>query len=95
MVFYFFSVLMALNILMAFTIDMYASVERLDEERERTIGMIKQEIEEEDEECGRLSDGDDLSEIEERDRLFEEQIGMKEAQKVSQSIDFGNDGKVL
>lgn len=31
--FYYFSVLIALNILVAYTIDMYASVERLDEER--------------------------------------------------------------
>ena len=43
---------MALNIMIAFTIDMYSSVERLDEERQRTIDIVKQEIEDDDEKEG-------------------------------------------
>ena len=54
-IFYYFSVLIALNIMIAFTIDMYASVERLDIERHQTIEIIKQEMENEDED--NASDG--------------------------------------
>merc|ERR1719240_117853 len=45
--FYYLSVLIGMNILVAYTIDMYASVERLDEERQRTIKLVKKEIAEE------------------------------------------------
>ena len=43
-IFYYFSVLIALNIIVAFTIDMYSSVERLDIERQRTIDIVKMEM---------------------------------------------------
>lgn len=42
--FYYFSVLIGLNIVVAFTLDMYSSVERLDEERQHTLELVKKEI---------------------------------------------------
>ena len=47
-IFYYLSVLIALNILVAYTIDMYASVERLDEEREKTLALVYKDMNEVD-----------------------------------------------
>lgn len=43
-IFYYFSVVIGINILVAFAIDMYSSVERLDYERMKTLKMIEDEI---------------------------------------------------
>ena len=42
--FYYFSVIIGINIVVAFTLDMYASVERLDQERMRTLEMLEDEL---------------------------------------------------
>ena len=42
--FYYFSVVIGINIIVAFAIDMYSSVERLDAEREKTLEMLKKEM---------------------------------------------------
>jgi len=42
--FYYFSVIVGINILVAFTLDMYSSVERLDEERMKTLEMLEKEL---------------------------------------------------
>ena len=42
--FYYFSVIIGINIVVAFTLDMYASVERLDQERMRTLEMLEEEL---------------------------------------------------
>ena len=42
--FYYFSVLIGINIVVAYTIDMYTSVERLDEERQRTLELVRKEM---------------------------------------------------
>ena len=42
--FYYFSVIVGINIVVAFSIDMYDSVSRLDEERQITVEQLKKEI---------------------------------------------------
>mmetsp|Transcript_13705 Transcript_13705/g.23372 ORF Transcript_13705/g.23372 Transcript_13705/m.23372 type:complete len:337 (-) Transcript_13705:187-1197(-) len=42
--FYYFSVIIGINIVVAFTIDMYSSVERLDQERVKTLQILEDEI---------------------------------------------------
>lgn len=42
--FYYFSVVIGINIVVAFAIDMYSSVERLDIERIKTLQMLEQEL---------------------------------------------------
>jgi hypothetical protein len=42
--FYYFSVIVGINIVVAFSIDMYDSVSRLDEERQITVELLKKEI---------------------------------------------------
>lgn len=42
--FYLFSVVIGINIVVAFAIDMYASVERLDFEREKTLQLLEEEM---------------------------------------------------
>ena len=56
--FYYFSVVVGINIVVAFSIDMYDSVARLDEERSNTVELLRQELEAESvEEEGRASGG--------------------------------------
>lgn len=43
--FYYFSVVIGINIVVAFAIDMYSSVERLDHERTRTLDILQEELE--------------------------------------------------
>lgn len=43
--FYYFSVIIGINIVVAFTLDMYSSVERLDHERMQTLEMLEEEYE--------------------------------------------------
>ena len=43
--FYYFSVVIGINIVVAFAIDMYSSVERLDHERIRTLDILQEELE--------------------------------------------------
>lgn len=43
--FYYFSVVVGINIVVAFSIDMYDSVARLDEERSNTVELLRQELE--------------------------------------------------
>lgn len=43
--FYYFSVIIGINIVVAFTLDMYSSVERLDQERMQTLEMLEEEYE--------------------------------------------------
>jgi len=42
--FYYFSCIVGFNIVIAFTLDMYASVERLDQERMKTLEMLEEEL---------------------------------------------------
>jgi hypothetical protein len=42
--FYYFSVVIGINIVVAFTIDMYSSVERLDQERTNTLELLREEL---------------------------------------------------
>ena len=42
--FYYFSVIIGINIVVAFTLDMYSSVERLDQERMKTLEMLEEEL---------------------------------------------------
>mmetsp|Transcript_13614 Transcript_13614/g.21303 ORF Transcript_13614/g.21303 Transcript_13614/m.21303 type:complete len:192 (+) Transcript_13614:1711-2286(+) len=42
--FYYFSVIIGINIVVAFTLDMYSSVERLDQERLKTLEMLEDEL---------------------------------------------------
>ena len=42
--FFYFSVVIGINIVVAFAIDMYASVERLDIERNKTLKMLEDEL---------------------------------------------------
>ena len=42
--FYYFSVIIGINIVVAFSIDMYDSVSRLDEERQITVELLRKEI---------------------------------------------------
>mmetsp|Transcript_25701 Transcript_25701/g.39519 ORF Transcript_25701/g.39519 Transcript_25701/m.39519 type:complete len:101 (-) Transcript_25701:3-305(-) len=42
--FFYFSVIIGINIVVAFTLDMYSSVERLDEERIKTLEMLEDEL---------------------------------------------------
>ena len=42
--FFFFSVVIGINIVVAFAIDMYSSVERLDHERNQTLEMLDNEL---------------------------------------------------
>jgi two pore calcium channel protein 1 len=42
--FYYFSVVIGINIVVAFTIDMYSSVERLDQERTNTLELLRDEL---------------------------------------------------
>lgn len=46
-VFYYFSVIIGINIVVAFSIDMYDSVARLDEERQNTVENLRLELEKE------------------------------------------------
>lgn len=41
--FFYFSVIIGINIIVAFTLDMYASVERLDQERIKTLEILEEE----------------------------------------------------
>lgn len=43
-VFYYFSVIIGINIVVAFAIDMYSSVERLDEERRKTLEQLEKDL---------------------------------------------------
>jgi len=43
--FYYFSVVIGINIVVAFAIDMYSSVERLDHERIKTLDILQEELE--------------------------------------------------
>jgi hypothetical protein len=42
--FYYFAVVVGINIVVAFSIDMYDSVARLDEERTKTVEMLQEEL---------------------------------------------------
>lgn len=42
--FFYFSVIVGINIIVAFTLDMYASVERLDQDRMKTLEMLEEEF---------------------------------------------------
>ena len=42
--FFFFSVVIGINIVVAFAIDMYSSVERLDHERQTTLELLDKEL---------------------------------------------------
>jgi hypothetical protein len=42
--FYYFSVIIGINIVVAYAIDMYTSVERLDQERQKTLEMLEKEL---------------------------------------------------
>jgi len=42
--FYYFSVIIGVNIVVAFSIDMYDSVARLDQERQNTVELLRQEL---------------------------------------------------
>ena len=42
--FFYFSVIIGINIIVAFTLDMYSSVERLDQERMKTLEMLEEEF---------------------------------------------------
>ena len=42
--FYYFSVIIGVNLFVAFVLDMYSSVERLDKERAETLKMLEAEI---------------------------------------------------
>lgn len=42
--FYYFSVIIGINIVIAFAIDMYSSVERLDEERRKTLEQLEKDL---------------------------------------------------
>ena len=42
--FYYFSVIIGINIVVAYAIDMYSSVERLDHERQKTLEMLEEEL---------------------------------------------------
>jgi hypothetical protein len=43
--FFYFSVVIGINIVVAFAIDMYSSVERLELERVRTVQILEEELE--------------------------------------------------
>jgi hypothetical protein len=42
--FYYFAVIVGINVVVAFAIDMYDSVSRLDEERQNTIELLRLEL---------------------------------------------------
>lgn len=42
--FFYFSVIIGINIVVAFAIDMYSSVERLDEERRQTLEQLERDL---------------------------------------------------
>jgi len=42
--FYYFSVIVGVNIIVAFAIDMYTSIERLDKDRDETLQALKSEV---------------------------------------------------
>ena len=42
--FYYFAVIIGINIVVAFAIDMYSSVERLDEDRVNTLKILEEEL---------------------------------------------------
>ncbi len=42
--FYYFSVIIGINVIVAFTLDMYASIERLDKDRTETLKGIEDDL---------------------------------------------------
>lgn len=42
--FYYFSVILGINLVIAFVLDMYSSTERLEDEREKTMVLIEKEM---------------------------------------------------